>query len=131
MQTFNPQESRNAMTSENKRGVFASLFGSKTKSEEDLEAEKEYHERLETRIREALVLLDPPKVEVALECEQTFLNSAENQPITALAPAPAEAEETIDYSYLRPSTGPESLRRHSSRHRPFRTLEPAAASRTR
>lgn len=133
MQNFTPRESRNAMTQENRRGVFASLFGSRKKHEEELEAEKEYRERLEVRIQEALVLLDPPKIEPAFECERLVGISTEIQPMTSLAPIPSEPEEVIDYSYLRPITGPESSRRHGSpsRYRPFQTLEPAAASRAR
>ena len=49
------------MTQDTKQGIFASLFGSKKKTEEDLEAEKESRQKLEDRIREVLVMIDPPK----------------------------------------------------------------------
>lgn len=53
------------MAQDSKRGLFASVFGSKKKSDEELEAEKESRQRLEDRIREVLVVIDPPKLDHA------------------------------------------------------------------
>jgi len=61
------------MAQDSKRGLFASVFGSKRKSEEELEAEKESRQKLENRIREVLVLGDRPKLDHAMQVEQEVL----------------------------------------------------------
>ena len=101
-----------------------SLFGSKKKHQEDQDAESEFRQRIEERIRQALVLTEPGDIESVLQSERKSDNTAEiqseNPSVTALVPKTSEPEEVIEYSYLRPSTGPESLR---GRYRPaFRTM---------
>ena len=105
------------MNKDSKKGVFASLFGSKKKPADELEAEKEFQQRIEDRIRQALILNEPTKIETVLEPEHKTVNTAEAESVPALAPTTAEPEEVIEYSYLRPSNGPDR------RYRPaFRTL---------
>jgi hypothetical protein len=50
------------MSQDHKRSFFASLFGSKSKNEEQLEAEKESRQKLEARIREVLAINDAPEL---------------------------------------------------------------------
>lgn len=49
------------MAQDTKRTLFGSIFGAKKRTEEELEAEKEFKQKLEDRIREVLVVIDPPK----------------------------------------------------------------------
>ena len=49
------------MAHDGKRSLFDSLFVSKKRTEEELEAEKESREKLENRIREVLLIIDAPK----------------------------------------------------------------------
>lgn len=49
------------MAQDSKKGIFASLFGSRKRSDEELEAEMESRQKLENRIREVLVIIEPPK----------------------------------------------------------------------
>jgi len=96
------------------------LFSSKKKQEVELDADNDFRQRIEERIRQALFLPESPTIESLLESEHKSDNTAESQPITAIVPHSTEPEETIEYSYLRPSNGPESLR---GRYRPaFRTM---------
>lgn len=100
------------------------LFSSKKKQEVDLDADQEFRQKIEERIRQALFLPESPKIESLLESEHKSDNTVEiqkeNQSMTSLVPKTSEPEEIIEYSYLRPSTGPESLR---GRYRPaFRTM---------
>jgi hypothetical protein len=48
------------MSQDRKRSFFGSLFGSKNKREEELEAERESRQKIEERIREALAIRDIP-----------------------------------------------------------------------
>ena len=101
-----------------------SLFGSKKKQEVESDAENEFRQKIEERIRQALFLPESPKIESLLESEHKSDNTVEiqneSQAMTALVPKTSEPEEIIEYSYLRPSTGPDSLR---GRYRPaFRTM---------
>lgn len=48
------------MAQDSKKGIFASLFGPRKRSEEELEAEMESRQKLENRIREVLVISDTP-----------------------------------------------------------------------
>lgn len=54
------------MAQDRKPTLFASLFGSKKRTEEEIEAEQQSRQKLEERIREVLVVMDPPKFEPAL-----------------------------------------------------------------
>lgn len=47
-----------------KRSFFGSLFGSKNKREEELEAEKESRQKIEERIREVLAINETPELPV-------------------------------------------------------------------
>lgn len=60
------------MTQDHKRGLFASLFASKKKAQEELEAQRESHQRLEERIREVLVISEAPKLDPVVEPEPVF-----------------------------------------------------------
>ena len=46
------------MSQDRKRSFFGSLFGSKSKREEQLEAERESRQKIEERIREVLAIND-------------------------------------------------------------------------
>ena len=48
------------MSQDRKPGLFASIFGSKKKTEEELQAEQESRQRLEDRIREVLIVIETP-----------------------------------------------------------------------
>ena len=116
------------MAQDGKRGLFASVFGSKKKTEEELEAEREFHLKLENRIREVLILADPPKLESVQQSER----AAEVEALTVFPSVPSAPTEEMDYSYLHPSTLPEFPRKSPSRYRPaFERLEPARAARAR
>jgi len=117
------------MAQDSKRGLFASVFGSKKKTEEELEAERETHERIESRIREVLAVIDPPNLEPALhlECDVPHV---ELKPVTASSSIPSATVEEPDYSFLHPATEPE--RKLPSRYRPaFDTLAPARVAQAR
>lgn len=60
------------MAQDHKRGLFASMFGSKKRSEEELEAANEARQKLEQRIREVLVITETPKELLALDPEPVF-----------------------------------------------------------
>ena len=57
------------MSQGHKRGIFASMFGSKKRTEEELEAENEARQKLEQRIREVLVITETPKALLAADPE--------------------------------------------------------------
>ncbi|HEY1575886.1 MAG TPA: hypothetical protein VGF82_02295 [Terracidiphilus sp.] len=100
------------------------IFSSKKKQEVDLDADNDFRQRIEERIRQALFLPESPTIESLLESEHKSVNVAEiqneNQSMTAIVPKVSEPEEVTEYSYLRPANGPESLR---GRYRPaFRTM---------
>ena len=48
------------MPSDQKTTLFASIFGSKKKTEEELQAEQESRQKLEDRIREVLTVMETP-----------------------------------------------------------------------
>ena len=48
------------MSQNQKTTLFASIFGSKKKTEEELHAEQESRQKLEDRIREVLGVMDTP-----------------------------------------------------------------------
>ena len=48
------------MPSDQKTTLFASSFGSKKKTEEELQAEQESRQKLEDRIREVLTVMETP-----------------------------------------------------------------------
>lgn len=48
------------MAQDGKKGIFASLFGPRKQSEEELDAELESRQKIENRIREVLVINDTP-----------------------------------------------------------------------
>ena len=60
------------MAQNHKRGLFASMFGSKKRTEEELEAENEARRKLEQRIREVLVITETPKTLLAADPEPVF-----------------------------------------------------------
>jgi hypothetical protein len=59
------------MAQDSKRGLFASVFSKK--KEENPEAELEFRQKLEDRIREVLVITDPPKLDTVLGVEREVL----------------------------------------------------------
>lgn len=48
------------MSQDRKPTLFASFFGSKKKTEEEIQAEQESRQRLEDRIREVLTVIETP-----------------------------------------------------------------------
>lgn len=48
------------MSQDQKTSFFASLFGAKQKSEEEIEAEQKSRQKLEDRIREVLTVIETP-----------------------------------------------------------------------
>jgi hypothetical protein len=48
------------MSQDRKPTIFASIFGSKKKTEEQLQAEQESRQKLEDRIREVLSVIETP-----------------------------------------------------------------------
>jgi hypothetical protein len=50
------------MSQDRKRGLFASLFGSKKKKEEELEAQRETRQKIDERISEVLLTKDTPEL---------------------------------------------------------------------
>ena len=120
------------MTQSSKRGLFTSVFGSKKKSEEELEAERAFHRKLEDRIREVLLVVDPPKLELPLESKNELpeveIESVEAFSIENLPP------DARGYSFLQPTSTPETLRKPPSAalFQPrLRSLTPAAVSQSR
>lgn len=61
------------MAQDSKRGLFASVFGSKKKSPEQVEAEIESRKRLEDRIRDVLVVMESPNLDHPLQVEREVL----------------------------------------------------------
>jgi len=109
------------MARDGKRGLFSSLFApKKRKSEEELEAERELHQKLENRIREVLVVTETPQFEPIQVAERTTESESKTEvelfPI--LAPAPSEPAEETEYTYLHPHSTPDFLRKPPSRYRP-------------
>ncbi len=102
------------MTHSGKRGLFASVFGSKKKLEQDVEAAQESRQRLETRIHDVLNVVDPPKFEPAMESKLELESVAVIEPAEAAQTLPAEAAATVpaqpakepQYTYMYLSTAP-------------------------
>jgi hypothetical protein len=53
------------MSQDRKPSLFASMFGSKKKTEEELEAEQQSRQKLEDRIREVLTVIETPNLDHA------------------------------------------------------------------
>lgn len=121
------------MAQDSKRGLFASLFGSKKKTEEELEAEHESHLRLEERIREALVLIDSPKLETpSLELQSDSHRTSEKQSVVEFPSVPNVPEQEPEFTYLHPAKSPQGARKSPSRYRPhWQPAEHAQASQAR
>jgi hypothetical protein len=133
------------MTQSSKRGLFASVFASKKKKEEELEAEQESRRKLELRIREVLVIADPPRLDTfetrldpAFESKCDVGTGVENAATAELLPAnvvpsiPSEPAKEPEYTYLYLSTAPETQRKSPSTYRSaLQTLTPARASEAR
>lgn len=116
------------MAQDSKRGLFNSVFGSKKKTEEELEAEQQSRQRIENRIREVLTVTDRPSLEPASEFKLEAQDSQQTQP-AAIPGLPAEEPE---FTYLHPSALPQGSRKSPSRYTPaFQTLEPVQASQAR
>jgi hypothetical protein len=109
------------------------MFGSKKKSEEELQSERELHQKLEERIREVLILTERPQLE-AVEVREPIQISGHKSEIELfpiMPPAASEPEEEPDYTYLHPSTPVEFLRKSPSRYRPaMRRFASGRASQT-
>ena len=121
------------MAQDSKRGLFASLFGSKKKTEEELEAEHESRMRLEERIRDVLVLIDSPKLDTpALELQSDSHPTSEKQSVAEFPSVPSVPEEEPEFTYLHPAKSPQGPRKSPSRYRPhWQPAEPAQASQSR
>jgi len=48
------------MSQDQKQSFFASMFGTKKKTEEDVQAEQQSRQKLEDRIREVLAVIETP-----------------------------------------------------------------------
>ena len=48
------------MSQDRKPSLFSSIFGSKKKTEEDIQAEQQSRQKLEDRIREVLTVIESP-----------------------------------------------------------------------
>jgi len=114
------------MAQDSKRGLFNSVFGTKRKTEEDLQAEKESRRKLEDRIREVLVVSDPPRLEPVLEYKREAFDTAEISPVPLFPAAPTGNASEPEYTFMYLSPGTESLRKQPARFLP--TLTPAQAS---
>jgi len=122
------------MTQSSKRGLFASVFGSKKKTEEELEADHESRLRLENRIREVLAVIEPPRLEPALESTSDVDNLAEVQPVALVPSSAIEPAKEPEYTYLYLTTAPEAQRKSplsSPYHAALQSLAPARASQAR
>lgn len=125
------------MAKDSKRGLFSSMFGSKKKTEEELEAEEQSRQKIENRIREALAVSDSTKLDLALELECDARNVIEIRPIAESAPPLAEPapESTVpsdvapeeEYRFLYLSTGTDNLRKPPSPSRYRAQLETRAS----
>lgn len=60
------------MAQDHKRGLFASIFSSKKKTEEELQAEEEIRRKIEQRIREVLVINETPQADLPSLPEPVF-----------------------------------------------------------
>ena len=82
------------MAQDHKRGLFASMFGSKKRTEEELEAENEARLKLEQRIREVLVITETPKELLAADPEPVFTPNPVFEPFDH--PRPDSAQPRVD-----------------------------------
>jgi hypothetical protein len=120
------------MAQDSKRGLFNAVFGAKRKTEEDLQAERESRLKLEERIREVLIVSDPPNLEQVMECTRDSkaleIDTAEITPVPLFPAAPAPAASEPEYTFMYLSTGTESQRKQPSSARLLQSLAPAQAS---
>ena len=119
------------MAQDSKRGLFRSMFSTKKKTEEEIQAEKESRRRLEDRIREVLLVSEPTQFEPASESKRDTFDTAEILPVPLFPSAPSAPAAEPEYAFMYLSPDKEALRKPPAAARYMQSLEPAQASQGR